>query len=96
MSKNSSDQFVNTNSPSVLTAQDKELIKILEDLDCNKITSGNTNLSDESRLSGYFYSDTVFDLSKRVLSETKIKFLGKGLDYAPVQRKINEPEFLKQ
>ena len=54
--KNSSDQFANTNSPGVLTAQDEELIKILEDLDCSKITSENTNLSDESRWSGYFCS----------------------------------------
>ena len=64
VSKNSSDQFVNTNSPSALTAQDEELIKILEDLGCSKITSENTNLYDESRLSGYFCSDTVFNLSK--------------------------------
>ena len=92
VSKNSSDQFVNTNSPSALTAQDEEHIKILEDLGCNKITSENTNLSDESRLSGYFCSDTVFNLSKRVLSETEIKILEKGLDYAPIQRKINEPK----
>ena len=42
VSKNSSDQFVNTNSPSALTAQDEELIKILEDLGCSKITSENT------------------------------------------------------
>ena len=70
VSKNSSDRFVNTNSPSVLTAQDEELVKILEDLDCSKITRENANSSDESRLSGYFCSDTVFNLSKRVLSET--------------------------
>ena len=43
VSKNSSDQFVNTNSPSVLTAQDEELVKILEDLDCSKITRENAN-----------------------------------------------------
>ena len=92
ISKNSSDQFVNTNSPSVLTAQDEELVKILEDLDCSKITREYANSSDESRLSGYFCSDTVFNLSKRVLSETEIKILEKGLDYAPIQRKINEPE----
>ena len=92
VSKNSSDQFANTNSSSVLTAQDEELVKILEDLDCSKITSENANLSDESRLSGYFCSDTVFNLSKRVLLETEIKILEKGLVYAPIQRKINEPE----
>ena len=54
VSKNSSDQFVNTNSSSVLTTQDGEFIQILEDLDCSLITGENTNLSDESRLSGYF------------------------------------------
>ena len=43
--------------------------------DCRKITSANTNLSDECRLSGYFCLDTVFNLSKRVLSETEIKIL---------------------
>ena len=92
VSKNSSDQFFNINSPSVLTAQDEELVKILEDLDCSRITRENANSSDESRLSGYFCSDTVFNLSKRVLSETEIRILEKGLDYAPMQRKINEPE----
>ena len=54
VSKNSSDQFVNTNSSSVLTTQDGEFVQILEDLDCSLITGENTNLSDESRLSGYF------------------------------------------
>ena len=34
--KNSSDQFVNTNSSSVLTSQDQEFGKILKDLDCSK------------------------------------------------------------
>ena len=71
--KNSSDQFVNTNSPSVFMAQDEGLVKILEDLDCSKIPRENANSSDEGRLSGYFCSDTVFNLSKRVLSETEIR-----------------------
>ena len=76
----------------MLTTQDEEFAKILEDLDCGKITTANANLSDYSRLSGYFCLDTVFNLSKRVLSETEIKILEKGLDYAPAQRKINETE----
>ena len=71
-----------------MTVQDEELIKILEDLHCNKIASENTNLSDESRLSGFFCLDTVFNLNKRVLSETEIKMLEKGSDYASIQRKI--------
>ena len=36
--------------------------------------------------------DTVFNLSKRAFSETEIKHLEKGLGYAPIQKKINEPE----
>ena len=47
---------------------------------------------DESRLSGYFCSETVFNLSNRVLSDAEIRVLEKRLDYAPIQRKINEPE----
>ena len=75
-----------------MTAQDEGFVKILKDLDCSKITSENANLYDESRFSGYFCSDTVFKLIKRVLSEIEIKILEKCLDYAPIQRKINEPE----
>ena len=91
-SKNSLYQFANTNSFSVLTAQDEEFIKILEDLDYSKITSENANWVDESRLSGYFCSDTDFNLSKRVLSETEIKILEKGWDYAYIQSKLSEPQ----
>ena len=50
--------------------------------------------TDESRLSGYFCSETVFNLSNRVLSDAEIRVLGKGLDYAPIQRKMNEPELI--
>ena len=48
--------------------------------------------TDESRLSGYFCSKTVFNLSNRVLSDAETRTLEKGLDYAPIQRKINERE----
>ena len=40
----------------------------------------------------YFCLDTVFNLSKKVLSDAKIKVLEKGLHYAPIKNKINEPE----
>ena len=43
-------------------------------------------------MTGYFCSDTLFNLSNRVLSDNEIKVLEKGLDLAPIQRKINEPE----
>ena len=46
----------------------------------------------EGRLSGYFCSKTVFNLSRKIPTDTEIKILEKGLDFAPVQRKNNEPE----
>ena len=36
--------------------------------------------------------DTVVNLSKKVLSDVENKVLEKGLDYALIQSKINEPE----
>ena len=44
----------------------------------------NAKVTSESRISGYFCSDTVFNLSDRVLTETEIKVLQKGLDYVPI------------
>ena len=37
-------------------------------------------------------SDTVLNLSRKVLTDTEMKVLKKGLDFAPIQRKLNEPE----
>ena len=39
--------------------------------------------------------DTVFNLSKKILSDVENKVLEKGLDYALIQNKINEPESKK-
>ena len=58
----------------------------------DSIQNKTSIITDESRLSGYFCSETVFNLSNRVLSDAEIRVLEKGLDYAPIQRKINEPE----
>ena len=44
--------------------------------------------TEECRLSGSFVSDMGFNLNKKVLTDTEIKFSGKGLDFAPVQREI--------
>ena len=57
--------------------------------------TANVSAINKTRFSGYFCSDTVFNLSRRVLTEIEIKFLEKGLDYAPIQNKINKLE-LKQ
>ena len=56
------------------------------------VTSISSSMASENRLTGYFCLDTIFDLSNRVLSDNEIKVLEKGLDFAPIQRKTNEPE----
>ena len=55
----------------------------------------NVKMTAEGGIPGYFCSDTVFNLSHRVLTETEIKVLEKRLGYAPIQKKINEPELRK-
>ena len=43
-------------------------------------------------LKGHFCSHTIFNLRHGVLSDAEIKVLEKGLNFAPVQRKINETD----
>ena len=50
------------------------------------------DVTNEGRLVGYFCSNTVFNLSRKVLTNIEIKVLEKGLDFAPIQNKINHPE----
>ena len=68
-----------------------ELASILDDLE-NIDNNKETNDTEKNRLSGYFCSDTIFNLSQKALMDSKIKVIEKGLDYAPIQSKINEPE----
>ena len=56
------------------------------------IQQKNNVTTTDNRLSGYFCSETIFNLSNRVLTDTEIKVLEKGLDFAPIQKKLNEPE----
>ena len=82
----------------------EDLLKSSDDTEKQvKSVEGKTNDSiqiktsittDESRLSGYFCSETMFNLSNRVLSDAEIRVLEKGLDYAPIQTKMNEPELI--
>ena len=91
----SEDIFFNT--------QGNEILGILEELQCSANVSVNNlfcenNVSsgtEQSRLSGYFASNIVFNLSRKVFSDVEIKVLEKGLDFAPIQNKINEPELRK-
>ena len=54
-------------------------------------TERSVNIS-ATRITGYFYSDAVFNLSNTVHTNIEIKVLEKGLDFAPTQIKLNEPE----
>ena len=76
------------------SSQDEEILSILEELQ-RQSPSKALNSSGSDWISGYFCSDTVFNLSKKVLTDIEIKVLEKGLDYAPIQNKINELELRK-
>ena len=85
------------NSSFLESTQDREILDILEELHNHEpyISDIGTSGTSDERLQGHFCSDTVFNLSNRVLSEEEIKVLEKGLAFAPIQRKIDEPELRK-
>ena len=47
------------------------------------------SVTSEGRLSGSFYSEAVFSLSRKILTNTESKILERDLDFAPLQRKID-------
>ena len=63
-----------------LSTQDEELVGILEEL--HKPNKGTIGENDNRE--GYFCSDTFFNLSNRILSDSEIKLFEKGLDFAPI------------
>ena len=77
----SSNVSLNVESEKVFSTQDEEFLEILEEL--QKPTKGTIDEND--RLEGYFCSDTVFNLSNKILSDSEIKLLEKGLDFPPIQ-----------
>ena len=89
---NSSNWQISQNDPNIFSSQDEELLTILQDLQQN--SSSETNSSSKP-IGGYFCSDTVFNLSSKVLTDTEINILEKGLDFAPIQNKFNQPELRK-
>ena len=74
-------------------AQEEEMVKILEELHLSNTEASVLGISsitaDENRLTGCFCSDTIFNVSNRFLSDNEIKVLEKGLEFSPIQRKIN-------
>ena len=66
---------LNVKSKKKFSAQDEELLEILEEL--QKPTKGT--IGENDRPEGYFCSDAVFNLSNRILSNSENKILEKGL-----------------
>ena len=89
--RNSSCLLLESNKAEIFSTQDRELASILEDFE-NVDNNREACATEKTRLSGYFCSDAIFNLSRKVLTDSEIKVLVKGLDYAPIQSKINEPE----
>ena len=75
-----------------LDTHDEEILNILEELQCSAGQRIVEECTEKCGLTGNFVSDTVFNLSIKALSDTKIRVLEKGLDFAPVQNNINELE----
>ena len=78
----------------ILDSQEQDFLDILKELQTAdpNVPSKRLATSSAIRMTGYFCSDAVFNLSKRILTDIQTKVLEKGLDFAPIQRKINEPE----
>ena len=59
-SSNASDSIVVEDNPTILSSQDEEILSILEELQGKSPSEPSNNSKD--RISGYFCSDTVFNL----------------------------------
>lgn len=55
---------------------------MLEELQTKSLSKAFSKSND--RIYGYFCSDTVFNLSEKVLTDIEIKLLEKVLDYSPI------------
>ena len=64
-------------------------------ISADEASINRATLTDEGRISGVFCSKTVVNLSHKILAETELKVLEKGLDFAPGKRTLNEPELHK-
>ena len=58
-----------------------------ENQECEQVSQFGDFIAESSRLKDYFCFKTAFNLSKKVLTETEIKVLEKGLDFEPELRK---------
>ena len=81
----------NYTSLHILDSGDEELVNILQSFEMEKNTLKAANVINE-RLESYFCSKTVLNLSKKVLTETEIRVLVKGLGFTRTPTEINETD----
>ena len=74
-----------------LDSGNEELVNVLQSFETDKTPKKAAKVINE-RLEGYFCSESVFNLSKKVLTKTEIHVLQKGLDFAPTPTKITETD----
>ena len=74
-----------------LTQGDESLLETLESL-CDN----NKGHSEEGRMTSSFVSDYVFNLSKKVLSQTEINVLEKALGFSPTPSFINKADLRRE
>ena len=75
----------------ILDSGDEELVNIWQSFETEKTPKKAAKAINE-RLEGYFCWKFVFNLSKKVLTETEIHVLEKGLGFTPTPTKINETD----
>ena len=65
------------------------MLSILEDLgDAKSVKEHDVNVISLGCFRGHFCSDTIFNHMIKVLPDTEIKEILKGLDFTQIQRKI--------
>ena len=71
----------------VLPEKDQNKNAVLNDSSMSeKNSDAKGSITENGRLKGLFCSKTVFNLSKKILNETEIRVLEKGLDLAQIQK----------
>ena len=66
-----------------------------ENQECEQVSQFEDSIAESSGLRDCFCSKTLFNPSKKVLNEREIKVLEKELEFAPIQKTLNEPELRK-
>ena len=109
-SKSNEQEKTEKNNTANISLNDETLVNILADLlqdetepleiitETKSIGETSENVNDKNqgqRIQGQFISKNVFNLSHRVLTETEISLLDKGLQFVPTPEKIDRHQIKK-